>query len=214
MAAVRRLRIHEPTALRTVLDVMRRPGSLVVLPTETLYGFSAPALDAASIARVTALKGRREAGFVALAADLRQVQPFLAPTTPPQVLDWLRSTWPAALSAILPVTGPLSWGRGSVDSSWTAAFRVPRHAWMRQLAESLGEPILSTSVNRTGAPPLRRATDIVAQFGDRLDLVVQDAALEDAPVAAASTLVDATRWPLRVVRQGAFSVQLEDPGEA
>jgi L-threonylcarbamoyladenylate synthase len=206
--------MHLPGVLAAVVEQLRRPGSLVVLPTETLYGFSARAMDAASVERVAALKGRQAAGFVALAASLEQVQRFLTPETPPAVLDWLRKTWPAPLSAILPVNGPLCWGRGSVESGWTAAFRVPAHAWMRQLAESLGEPVLSTSVNRTGAPPLRRVADIVEHFGDHVDLVVEDTALEQATAAIASTLLDATRWPPRVVRRGACPVGFEQAGEA
>lgn len=189
------------------LEHLRRPGSLVVLPTETLYGFSACAGDAGSVARVAALKGRRRGGgFVALASDPGQIRPYLDDTTPSRVPDWLASIWPAPLSAVLPVNRAVAWGRGSVDSGWTAAFRVPRHAWIRQLAARLGEPILSTSVNRTGAPPLRRAADIVERFGNQVDLVVEDAGLEDAAseTVAPSTLVDATCWPPRLLRAGAW----------
>jgi len=204
-AAVRR-NIRDAETLPATVQVLRRPGSLVVLPTETLYGFSARAQDAASIARVTALKGRTEAGFVALAADFDQVQRWVAARTPKRILEWLREAWPAPLSAILPVSGPVGWGRDSVDSGWTAAFRVPRHTWLQQVARELGEPILSTSVNRTGEPPLGCAADIAVRFGDDVDLLVEDELLETAAEPRlASTLVDATLWPPRLVRQGAYA---------
>jgi len=196
------------------VDVLRQPGSLVVLPTETLYGFSVRASDAASIARLTALKGRTVAGFVALAADLEQVREH-AVGPPPQVVEWLQRVWPAPLSAVLAVTGPVPWGRGSVDSGWTAAFRVPQHAWLRQLARKLGEPILSTSVNRTGEPPLGCAADIVERFGDQVDLLVEEPALDAAAAERrASTVVDATQWPPRLIRAGAFGFEPPDAATA
>jgi len=200
-------------ALEGALQVLRRPGSLLVLPTETLYGFSARASDRLSIERVQRLKGRGERGFVAIAADLAMVQRYLPENTSVDLIGWLQRVWPAPLSVILSVNQRLDWGRGSVDSGATAAFRVPTHSWLRELVGKLGEPILSTSVNRSGAPPQLRGAAIAKEFGEQVDYLVEDPGLEAAAnERRASTLVDATQWPPLVLRQGAFHFEIPATG--
>jgi L-threonylcarbamoyladenylate synthase len=184
-----------------------------VLPTETLYGFSGRAHDRGSIERVQQLKGRGDQGFVAIASDLAMVQRYLPENTLPETIGWLSRCWPAALSVILQVNEPVTWGRVGVDSVSTAAFRIPTHPWLRELVRKLGEPILSTSVNRSGAPPHLQCAAIATEFGTQVDCIVEDPALEQAaPDRRASTLVDATRWPPRLLRQGMFPFEVPAGG--
>jgi L-threonylcarbamoyladenylate synthase len=207
------VRMDDEAALEGALRVLRQQGSLLVLPTETLYGFSARASDARSIERVQRLKGRGDRGFVAIAADLPMVQRYLPEKTSVELIGWLAEVWPAALSVILSVNQTLHWGRGSVDSGATAAFRVPTHPWLRELAGKLGEPILSTSVNRSGAPPHVRCADIATEFGAQVDYLIEDPGLEAATTERrASTLVDATQWPPLLLRQGAFPLEIPTQG--
>lgn len=214
MTSTRRLLVTEETSLPAALEALRRPAGMLVLPTETLYGLSGRAADAASVERlVTAKRRSRNRSFVAIAGNLQTIQPYLAADTPSTTIRWLQETWPAPLSAILRVNQPLIWGRSGVDSGWTAAFRIPSHPWLLELAAQLGEPILSTSVNRSGAAPLLRATAIVAEFGTEVDLLVEDPVLESlAEERVASTLVDATQWPPRVVRSGAWQETIDEHG--
>ena len=197
------------------MEALRRPGGLLVLPTETLYGFSARASDQASLQRLQSLKGRGNQGFVAIASDLAMVQRYLPENTSSGLIGWLSEAWPAALSVILAVNQPANWGRVSVDCGATAAFRVPTHAWLRELARKLGEPILSTSVNRTGAPPHLTCAAIAREFGAQVDCLIEDPGLEVAGIERrASTLVDATQWPPILLRQGAFPLEIPGAGDS
>jgi len=207
LAAVRRLRIGDPTCTVAALDALRRPGGMLVLPTETLYGLSARSGDVVALDRIATAKQREDRSFVAIAASLAMVQRYLPEDTPATTIGWLQEAWPAPLSVILKVNQQLSWGRLGVDSGPTAAFRIPSHPWLLELTAQLGEPILSTSVNRRGAQPLQRASEIAAEFGAELDLLIEDAQLETAAEARmASTLVDVTHWPPRVIRAGAYDM--------
>jgi protein-tyrosine-phosphatase len=89
----------------------------------------------------------------------------------------------------------------------TAAFRVPAHARLRSLVRAVGEPLVSTSVNRTGEAPLATAEEIAAAVANEIDDVVVDP--EDAPPVGgvASTIADCTSWPPRLVRAGRFDLQ-------
>jgi L-threonylcarbamoyladenylate synthase len=205
--------IGEPATMAAALDALQLPGGMLVLPTETLYGLSARASDVAAVERIAATKRREDRSFVAIAANLAMVQRYLPEDTPATTIAWLRQAWPAPLSVILRVNQQLAWGRLGVDSGPTAAFRIPAHPWLLELTAQLGEPILSTSVNRRGALPLQRASAIAAEFGAELDLLVEDPQLEAAAeTKMASTLVDATHWPPRVIRAGAYEFNTDRSG--
>lgn len=183
-----------------------RAGEVIALPTETLIGLSCRADDAAAQARITALKGIATArGFVALVHDVEVVAGMLARGCDQRIVDFLRAAWPAPLSAIVAVETPVPWGVER-DGMWTAAIRVPADATLRRILAAVGVPVLSTSANRTGEPPCNDAADVIATFGTELDLVVESVQRPQSS-GQASTLVDATRWPLRVVRRGAFDVE-------
>jgi tRNA A37 threonylcarbamoyladenosine synthetase subunit TsaC/SUA5/YrdC len=83
----------------------------------------------------------------------------------------------------------------------TVAIRVPALAPLRDLIESLGEPVVSTSVNRTGGSAMDDPHDIRREMGNEVDLVVSGL----APDHAASTLVDLTGKAPRLVRRGSYA---------
>jgi len=187
-----------------------RAGDLAAVPTETVYGLSCRGFDGEAVGRLAALKRiDRPRGFVALAADVEMVE--LRVVAEPQRLDFLREVWPAALTAVLPVDLPVPWGESRAGSA-TAAFRVPALPRLRELVRRVGEPLVSTSANRTGQPPLEDAAAIVAEFGAELDIVAVGAP-ETGPAAGptvgprVSTVADFTVWPPRVLRPGQFDLE-------
>lgn len=199
--------------MAAALEALQLPGGMLVLPTETLYGLSTRAGDPAGVDRIAAAKRREDRSFVAIAASFAMVQRYLPEDTPATTIGWLQEAWPAPLSVILRVNQRLTWGRLGVDSGPTAAFRIPSHPWLLELTAQLGEPILSTSVNRRGARPLQRASEIVAAFWAELDLLIEDPQLEaGVETKMASTLVDATHWPPRVIRAGAYDIKTDRNG--
>jgi L-threonylcarbamoyladenylate synthase len=190
-----------------------RQGAVVALPTETLYGFSCLAHSEIGIRRIMQLKGiSQRRGFVALAGGIEIVGRYLAREQEPRAVDFLRRIWPAPLSAVLRVRAPLPWGE-SQGTAHTAAFRVPAHTELLQLLQELGEPLVSTSLNRTGQAPLVRPEEILQEFGESLDLLILDdsdperfAAHQEKDLHVASSLADCTQWPPRSLRQGEFDL--------
>jgi len=196
-------RAHLHRDVETIAAALRA-GQVIALPTETLIGLSCRADDERARARIAALKGiEAPRGFVVLVHEAEVLDPLVAPECDRRALDFLRSVWPAPLSAIVPLASPVPWG-SERDGVCTVAVRVPADATLRRILCAVGGPVLSTSANRTGEAPCRDAAEVVSTFGSGLDLVVEsDATGSGLP----STLVDATRWPLQVVREGAFDVR-------
>ncbi len=199
----------DPAALHVARRVLEAE-QVAVLPTEALYGFSAIADSEPARLRILELK-RIERGrpFVGLVPTLEVLESYVDTDRCAAALRFLAEVGPAPLTAVLPVGRALPWGE-PLESGGSAAFRIPGHPRLRELVASLGHVVLSTSVNRTGAPPFRDIASIATEFGADDVWLFRDARLEREAArnrpALASTLVDCTTWPPRVLRAGAYDV--------
>jgi L-threonylcarbamoyladenylate synthase len=156
-------------------------GGVVLLPTDTIYGLHAVAANEAAVAKIAAIKGREEGKrFVVIAASVDQLLAYGA-----AVPDVLRSIWPAPLTAIVP------------HPSGSVAVRVPDLAWLRSLLERTG-PLVSTSANRSGEPPIGEPGELARELQDQIDSSLDAGRREGEP----SAIVDFTYTSPRIVRAG------------
>lgn len=151
-----------------------RAGGVLAYPTEGVYGLGCDPDNHAAFARIFAAKRRPpEQGVLLIAADVAQVEPWIAPA-PDAAWARARAVWPGAHTLIFP--------RSPRVPEWVAgghpgiALRVTAHAPSAALCRAFGGPIVSTSANRHGEPPAMNADAIRAIFGDELDGVL------DAPL--------------------------------
>ena len=181
-----------PTQLAELATLLA-DGGVVLLPTDTIYGLHARALDDAAVGRIADLKGRAETKpFVVLAADVGQLQE-LGIDADPDLLSRLASIWPAPLTAILPLRQPIAASRGMA----TLAVRIPALDWLRALAQQTG-PLVSTSANRSGEPPVDRPEALARDLLERLDAIVDAGVRTGEP----SAIVDLTSAEPRFIRDG------------
>ncbi|MEO8218303.1 MAG: L-threonylcarbamoyladenylate synthase [Acidobacteriota bacterium] len=172
-----------------------RHGEVVILPTDTIYGFHAEATNADAVAKIFRIKGRDEhKPLVVLASDPDEVVALGAIITEPAA-NTLRSIWPAPLTAILALNRPLA---ASADAV-TIAVRIPDCGWLLDLLRVSG-PLASTSMNRSGEPPIYTIAALPAKTKNQVGAVLDIGPLE----AKASTIVDFTVEPPEIVRQGDF----------
>ncbi|MEX0991526.1 MAG: L-threonylcarbamoyladenylate synthase [Actinomycetota bacterium] len=176
-----------------------RAGRLVVLPTDTVYGIGTRADDPEATARLFAAKGRLSD------AEL----PVFAPTTGAAlrlaVFDdraelLARAFWPGALTMVLPRTEESrDWALGG--NSDTIGLRIPGHRLARAVTLGTG-PLAISSANRSGSPVGTTCDELVAVFGDLVDVYL----CEDEPLPSlASTVVDLTRPELAILRAGSVT---------
>jgi len=185
-----------PDRLEIVVRVLES-GFVVALTTETFYGLAADAFRADALERVNHLKGKPPASPVLLlVAGPGQVAQVAGPL-PAKFHELAAAFWPGPLTLVVPalerVPREVTAGGGSV------AVRVSGLPLPRRIAEELGRPISGVSANLHGRPPCRTAREVVAVFGDAVDLV-----LDGGPTAggASSTIVDLVAYPPRLVREG------------
>ena len=176
-----------------------RGGGVAAIPTDTIYGLAANALDERAVERVFRLK-RRPAGMalpllVADAADLDR----WARDVPDEARRLAGRFWPGALTLVLHKAPDIPHvATGGLD---TVALRVPAHDTPRALARLLGCPVTGTSANRSGRPGLTDADDVRREFESECCLVIDG----QCHGGVASTLVDLTGAEPRILREGAIS---------
>jgi L-threonylcarbamoyladenylate synthase len=162
-------------ALAIACDVLRR-GGIVVYPTDTLYGLGVDATQDAAVTRLNHLKGRTGPVSV-IAADERMVRRWT--TLSAGEFDVVRERLGGPTTVILPVrsgiVSPLVLG-----PDHTLGIRLPGHPCGPELVRRLGVPITTTSVNRSGEPPLNDPDRILAAFGDAIDLLIDDGPLPES----------------------------------
>ncbi len=181
-----------------VADCLKN-GGIAVLPTDTVYGFSA-VVDLKNMAkketdaRIRAIKGRAETKpFIELIARPEDIQKYTADRIPAELL----SKWPGPLTVIVTLKDDCP-----LDTNLkTVAFRCPGDAWLRNIIDIVGAPIYSTSVNRSGRPVLDAIPAISAEFGNEVDLIVDGGATQKN--ALPSTIVSVEEGHIKIVRQGA-----------
>lgn len=129
-------------------------GTLVILPTETVYGLAADPAAPGAVDALQQVKGRGEQQpFTHHLASYEQLG-ALAPAPPARIARMLQRLWPGPLTLIVP-------GHDGTE----VGLRVPAHAFTQAVIDAVGHGLLMSSANRHGAPPCNDAASLTAAFG-------------------------------------------------
>ncbi len=174
-------------------------GGLAACPTDTVYGLGCDPYNVAAIQRIYAAKGRELGKAIPLLLSNvgRAEAVAVAFSDPARALG--RRFWPGALTLVV-------WRRPGLPSELgggeTVALRVPAHSELRRFIELCGGALAVTSANLSGQPDSLTAEQVVRGLGEAVDLI-----LDGGPSGGGvpSTVVDCTRKPPAVLREGAIS---------
>ena len=192
---MRRWQIRDaPSSLQlTEIAKTLSSGAVLLMPTDTIYGLHCLALEDDAVARIADIKGREETKpFIVLASSVEQFEQ-LGIRCDRETMDALATIWPAPLTAILPLQNPIAASRGK-DS---LGVRIPALDWLRELLQRTG-PLVSTSANRSGEPPVEDPSILARDLQVRLDGIL-DAGVRSGE---ASAILDLTSGQPRFIREG------------
>jgi tRNA threonylcarbamoyl adenosine modification protein (Sua5/YciO/YrdC/YwlC family) len=176
-------------------------GGLVVLPTDTVYGIGADAFDVEGVAALLAAKGRgRQMPPPVLVGEVATLD-GLATDVPDDARRLVEAFWPGGFTIILRAQPSLQWDLG--ETGGTVALRMPDHPAALALLKRTG-PLAVSSANKSGSPAALDVEDAAAQLGDSVAVYLDGG---QAPGGVASTIVDATGPTMRVVREGAVTLE-------
>lgn len=170
-------------------------GEAIVLPTETVYGLFAKALDESAVNHVYELKNRpREKAMNLNVASYEDILSYSKEQ--PKYLKQLYDVFlPGPLTIILKANDQVP--RWINSGLATVGFRLPNHPVTRELIQAEG-PLIGPSANKSGQESGRHFDDIRAQF----DFQVTGYRDDNALLGVDSTILDLSVSPARILRQG------------
>jgi L-threonylcarbamoyladenylate synthase len=178
-----------------------RNGHLAVLPTETVYGLGARALDPRAVARVYAVKGRPADHPLIVHLPAQSTMDGWARDVPAYARRLAEAFWPGPLTLVMQ-RGERA-GRHLTGGADTVGLRVPDHPLTLAVLDELADGVAAPSANLFGRVSPTTAQHVLAELGGRL-LAGNDAVLDGGAcrVGVESTIVDATGAAPRMLRPG------------
>ena len=183
-------------------------GKLCAIPTETVYGLAANALDKTAVARVFAAKERpADHPLIVHVASASDVSEWIT-KLPQWAIDLTNAVWPGPLTIVGPRTALAS--NSVTGNQDTVAVRVPSHPLAQELLQQLKangvKGLVAPSANRFGHVSPTSATHVSTDLGEYLDAhgdLILDGG--DCQVGVESTIVLATGSQPVILRPGAVT---------
>lgn len=184
---------------------MLRAGGIVAVPTETVYGLAADALNEEAVEAVYAAKGRPDYKPLSVLVTGMDMVETVCIEIPPVAYRLAIAFWPGPLTMVLK-------SRGSVPDVVTAGgstlgVRCPDHPVTLSLIGTLGRPLAAPSANPSGAPSPKCALDVADGLDGKIDAVIDGGR---CTVGIESTILDLTVNPPEILRMGGLSREILD----
>ena len=179
-----------------------RDGGLVGMPTETVYGLAANALDGKAVAKIFTAKGRpQDNPLIVHISDFAQIRP-LVKTVPESAEKLAEAYWPGPLTMVLEKSALIP----DIVSAGlpTVGIRFPSHPVAQALISAAGVPIAAPSANRSGLPSTTTAQHVMRDMDGRIDAVLDGGA---CGVGVESTIVTLASDPPRLLRPGGITLE-------
>lgn len=176
-------------------------GGIFIYPTDTIYGFGANPFNEDAKMKIGKVKGRNEwKRYIFLIQNVQLLQQYVELNSEKHI-DFLISIWPNPISVVLKLNNKTS----EILKSETGAFRVPNNRFCLKLLSEIQMPLISTSVNRSGNPPLLEPSLIIEEFGNEVDAIFHS---DTKSYFEASTIIDLSRDKLELIREGKFKMDV------
>lgn len=187
--------------INTAIQVLRN-GGIVIFPTDTAFGIGCRIDDKNAVDRLFNVRKRplTQATPVLVSSQVQALAYYLDP--PKIVRHLMKNYWPGALTIIAPCRKNLVYSpiRGDREH---IGLRMPNHDIALGLIRGAGVPILGPSANFHEHPTPYRFADLDPALVSLVDAVVPG----QCPVGQASTVVDCSNFPYRIIRQGVIKIQ-------
>ena len=177
-------------------------GGLVGIPTETVYGLGANALDGTAVKRIFEAKGRPQDNPLIIHVTGAQWLPRYCADVPPLAYVLARKFWPGPLTMILK-RRPIIPDETTAGLD-TVAVRCPNHPVTLAIIREAGIPIAAPSANLSGRPSCTTAQDVLEDMDGRISGVVDGG---PCAVGVESTILDLTCDPPRLLRPGGLPLE-------
>ncbi|OGF55679.1 MAG: threonylcarbamoyl-AMP synthase [Candidatus Fraserbacteria bacterium RBG_16_55_9] len=183
-----------PAESSKIRDIVR-DGKILIFPTDTIYGLGCDAFHESAIRRIHEIKGRAPAHpFSVHVASISELEKYVAPLSKRERI-LMERLLPGPYTVVLKASAIAP--PACVSSEGKIGLRVPNSRSFQLVYEASGRPVVGTSVNRTGQPPLAQVEEIIREFSEHVHLII---ATVEPMTQKSSSVIDITFDPPRVLR--------------
>ena len=194
----------DENSIQTAAEILKN-GGLVAIPTETVYGLAANALDGEAVRKIFIAKGRpQDNPLIVHVSSLDEIPP-LVEQVDPRLYSLAEKYWPGPLTVIMKKSALIP---DEVCAGLdTVAIRMPSHEGARQIIAAAGIPLAAPSANASGKPSPTKANHVMQDLEGRIDAVIDGG---ECSVGVESTVVTLATEPPTLLRPGGITpAQLE-----
>ena len=196
--------VLDKTQIDTAANILKN-GGVVGIPTETVYGLAADALNGEAVAKIFKAKGRpMDNPLIVHIADFSDITRFdLVSEIPESAKALAEAFWPGPLTMIMKRTDvvPKEVSAG-LD---TVAVRFPAHPVAQAVIKAADTPLAAPSANLSGSPSPTTARHVLNDMDGRIDAVLDGGSSE---VGVESTVINLAAEVPRVLRPGGITVEM------
>ena len=192
-----------PKAIEKVVEVLKK-GGLIIYPTDTVYGLGCDITNVKALERIAKIKGVKleRSNFSVICHDLSNLSDYVTQIETP-IFKLLKRTLPEPYTFILPGANTLP---HPFKKKKTVGIRIPDNSIALEIVETLGNPIVSTSI-RDDDEILEYTTDpelIFEKWNVKVDLVIDGGYGGNQP----STVIEVNGTEISIIREGKGSVDI------
>lgn len=193
------------TAEKSLIINALEAGSVIIYPTDTLYGFGADVISSNAVNTLYQLKQREDAPVSVLTESVASLLE-MAKGLDSDAIALIQRFLPGPMTVICHTDYPFE--QRLFSKRETIGFRVPGDKVSRMIPRLLGRPITTTSVNPAGEKPAGSVDEVRNYFGDAIPLMLD---MGTIPPSKGSTVIDLTTQPFNILREGEISrLELQD----
>ena len=182
---------------KEIADVLNKPGSVVIMPTDTVYGLVSRATDVIATKYMYSLKDRHKKPGTLIGSSIEQLSGI---GLKKRYLKAVEQYWPGAVSVLIPCPDPkleyLTQGLSQL------AVRVPDNMLVQEVLKYTG-PLMTTSANSPGDPPAETVNQAKGYFKNSVKYYFDGGDLKGNQPSTIIRIIDDA---VEVVRQGAVKI--------
>jgi L-threonylcarbamoyladenylate synthase len=194
------LSTHTPplfaAAVRRAVELLRA-GEVVALPTETVYGLAANALDESAVAKIFQIKGRPAHNPIIVHVASHVMAQTCVAQWPAPAENFSRAFWPGPLTLVLPRAEKIP--DNVTAGGETVGLRWPGHPFIQAVIRECGFPLAAPSANLSNQISPTNAEHVRVQLAGKIPLIVDGG---QSQVGIESTVLDLTVSPPKILRPG------------
>ena len=177
-----------------------KAGGLVAVPTETVYGLAANGFDENAVSRIYEVKGRPEVKPLSLMVRGAEAFELLCEEVPKAAYVLADIFWPGPLTIVLKAKKIIpDIVRASGE---TVGLRCPDHPQLGELLKAVDFPLAAPSANPSGEKSPVRAQEVLEYFNGKIEGIIDGG---ECVLGKESTIIDLSRTPYTILREGAAS---------